>query len=52
MKNTFATGVWDVQHKEKKTMHQGRDADGFMPCQPDWQEKWKEQMKNDNRDTF
>ena len=41
MKNIFATGVWDVLHKEKKTIHQSRDADGFTPSVADWQEKWK-----------
>lgn len=25
---------------------------GFIAGMADWQEKWKEQMKNDNRDTF
>lgn len=46
MKNTSVTGVWDVLDKEKKTIHQGRDADGFMPSRPDWQERWKEALKN------
>ena len=46
MKNISATGAWAVLDKKKKIIHQGRDADGFMPDRPDWQEKWKEQMKN------
>lgn len=52
MKNTSVTGVWAVLHKEKKTMCQSRDVNGFMPGMADWQEKWKEQMKNANNDTL
>lgn len=49
MKNISATGVWDVLHKEKKTIRQGRDADGFIPGVAEWQEKWKEALKNGNK---
>lgn len=27
-------------------------CENFTAGQADWQEKWKEQMKNDNRDTI
>ena len=47
MKNISATGAWAVLHKEKKITHQSRDADGFMPGQADWQEKWKEALKSE-----
>lgn len=49
MKNIFATGVWDVLHKEKKTMCQGRDVNGFMPGMADWQEKWKEALRSSEK---
>ena len=37
---------------------ENENFDGVMRCKKfmagvdNWQEKWKEQMKNDNRDTF
>ena len=47
--NISAFGAWAVLHKEKKTILQSRDADGFMPGAADWQEKWKEALKNGNK---
>ena len=51
MKNISATGAWAVLDKEKTIIYQSRDVDGFMPGVADWQEKWKEQMKDGNKDT-
>lgn len=49
MENISAFGVWDVLDKQKKDIYQSRDANGFMPSRPDWQERWKEALKNGNK---
>ena len=40
------TGQGEIDYKPKQR------CNGFMPDRPDWQEKWKEALKNANRNTI